>query len=242
MVTFVEVPLPTARVQLRFLLLVAGQALLAGGMVVDRDFCQGKKLRIQMETPSSETSGVSVPNTDSAGLASAACQGSGKRAARDAALGSLQEEKTSPFSGGEPCAKIQCHNHLELCFSRANDWSSCSFLRNLCKVVESDCFQSIWWGDDGDFIVIEEPFFITEVLARRGPLQILGIVTMKGFVRLLLHRGFYITEVLRPSSASSNQFLAEKAAISTPSEVRSPSTCETALGTVGLVASRSKRR
>lgn len=76
------------------------------GLVVDRDFCQGKNnLRTPMETPS-ETSGVSVPNTDSAVLASAARRVRGKRAARDAALGPLQEEKTSPVSGGEPKDRV----------------------------------------------------------------------------------------------------------------------------------------
>uniref|UniRef100_A0A803XQF9 HSF-type DNA-binding domain-containing protein n=1 Tax=Meleagris gallopavo TaxID=9103 RepID=A0A803XQF9_MELGA len=110
-----------------------------------------------METPS-ETSGVSVPNTSLAVSASAARQVHGKRAAQDAALGPLQEEKTSPISGGEPRAKRPCHDLSEKCSARAKDLSSCSFLRNLWKVAESDCFQPIWWGNDGDFIVIEEPF------------------------------------------------------------------------------------
>lgn len=88
----------------------------------------------------------------------------------------------------------------------------------------------------------EEPFFTTEVLARRWPLLISGVVTMKGFVRLHHRHGFYITEGDFPNSASSDKFLAEEAAVSTPSEVRSPSTCEIALRTVGLVASQSKGR
>jgi len=159
MVMFVEVPLPTALVPLCFLLLVAGQTLLAGGMVVDRNFCQGEKLRIPMETPSKETSGVSVPDTNLAVLASAAHRDHGKRAVWDAALGPFQKEKTSPFSPGEVCAKRPCHDLSEKSSAKAKALSSCSFLKNLWKDVESHHFQFIWWGNDGNFIVIEEPFF-----------------------------------------------------------------------------------
>uniref|UniRef100_A0A803XWH4 HSF-type DNA-binding domain-containing protein n=2 Tax=Meleagris gallopavo TaxID=9103 RepID=A0A803XWH4_MELGA len=216
MVTFVKVPLSAARVPLRFLLLLAGQALLAAGTVVDRNFCPGEKFTIPMETPSLETSGVSLPNTQSAVSASAAHRLRGKRAAADAALGPLQEEKTSPFSPGEVCAKRRCCGPSEKCSGKAHDMSSCSFLNHLRKVVESDGFQSIWWGDDGDFIVIEEPFFTTEVLARGG---VFDVGNMKDFVRLLHHHGFYIVDADLPTSASRARFLAEGVSISTPSEL-----------------------
>lgn len=79
--------------------------MLAGETVVDSYFFQGEKLITQMETSSSQTPGVSVPNTHSAALASAARPVRHKRAAQDAALGPTKEEKASPFSHGEPHAK-----------------------------------------------------------------------------------------------------------------------------------------
>lgn len=225
-----------------FFLLVARQASLAVGTFVERNFCQGEKLITQMETPSQETSGVSVPNINLAVAGSAARPVRCKRTARDAALGPIQEEKASPLSRGEPCAKRRHHDLFEKCSAKAKDLSSCYFLKNLWKVTESNHFQSIWWGDGGDFIVIEEQLFRTEVLARTGSLKIFDIDNMKSFVRHLHHHGFYITEGDSPSSASRAGFPAEGAAISTPCEVCSLSTCEIALGTVGLVASQSKMR
>lgn len=209
---------------------------------LDRNFCQGEKLITQMETPSQETSGVSAPNTNLAVAASASRPVRRKRTARDAAIGPTQKEKTSPLSCGEPSAKRRHHDLSEKCSAKAQDLSSCNFLKNLWKITESNHFQSIWWGDDGDFIVIEEPFFRTEVLARTGRLKIFDIDSMKSFVRHLHHHGFYITEGDSPSSASCAGFLAEGAAISSPCEVRSSSTCEIALGIVELVASQSKVR
>ena len=75
----------------------------------------------------------------------------------------------------------------------------------------------------------------SEVLARRGPLKIFYVDSMKGFVLHFHDHGFYIMDADLPSSSSHALFLAEREAISTPSEVRSLSTCETALGTVGFV-------
>ncbi|XP_003640497.5 heat shock transcription factor, Y-linked-like [Gallus gallus] len=172
-----------------------------------------------METSSSQTPGVSVPNTHSAALASAARPVRHKRAAQDAALGPTKEEKASPFSHGEPHAKRRHHDLSEKCSAKAKDLSPCYFLKNLWKVIESNHFQSISWGNDGDFIVIKEPFFRTEVLARRGPLKIFDIDSMKSFVQHLHHHGFYIIEGDLPSSASHAEILAEGAAISTPCEL-----------------------
>ncbi|NXJ08952.1 HSFY1 protein, partial [Odontophorus gujanensis] len=173
----------------------------------------------KMETSPSETSSVCVPNTDSAVSASGARRVRGKRAARDAALGPLHEEEASRFCGGEPPAKRRSHGLSERCSAKASDLSSCSFLRNLWEVVESDRFQSIWWGDEGEFIVIEEPFFRAEVLARRGRHKLFASESMTTFVCHLHHHGFYITEADLPSCASRARFLAEGAAFSTSSEL-----------------------
>ncbi|OXB52096.1 hypothetical protein ASZ78_016906 [Callipepla squamata] len=172
-----------------------------------------------METSPSETSGDSLPKTDSAVSASCARRVRGKRAARDAALGPLHEEEASQFSRGEPPAKRRAHGLSERCSAKANDLSSCSFLRNLWEVTESDRFQSIWWGDEGDFIVIEEPFFRTEVLARRGPHKLFSFESMTTFVRHLHHHGFFITEADLASCASRARLQGEGAAFSTCSEL-----------------------
>ncbi|XP_042751017.1 heat shock transcription factor, Y-linked-like, partial [Lagopus leucura] len=171
-----------------------------------------------METPSSETSGVSVPSTEAAVSASAARRLGAKRAAVHAALGPLQEEKASPFSPGEVSAKRQCRGLSEKCCGYDSDMTSCSFLNTLWKVVESVGFQSIRWGDEGDFIVIEEAFFRAEVLARGGTLQVFDVGNMKDFVRRLHQHGFYITDADLPTSAPCAQFLAQGASISTPSQ------------------------
>ncbi|OXB78893.1 UNVERIFIED_CONTAM: hypothetical protein H355_011298 [Colinus virginianus] len=172
-----------------------------------------------METSPLETSGDSARNTDSAVSASRARRVRGKRAARDAALGPLHEEEVSQCSPGEPPAKRRAHGLSERCSAKASDLSSCSFLRNLWEVVESDGFQSIWWGDEGDFIVIKEPFFRTEVLARRGPLKLFSFESMTTFVRHLHHHGFYITETDLPSCASPARLQGEGAVFSTCSEL-----------------------
>ncbi|NXC39354.1 HSFY1 protein, partial [Penelope pileata] len=166
-----------------------------------------------------ETSSVSALNTDSAVSASSVPQVCDRTVAQDAALGSMKESNTSQGSCEEPPAKRVRLNLSEKSSGEANDLSSCSFLKKLWEIVGSDRFQSIWWGDDGNSVVIEEMFFKTEVLARRGPLQSFEIDSMKTFIRQLhLHRFFNIQGDL-PRSASHGKFLADKAAVSTFSKL-----------------------
>jgi len=66
-------------VPLHFILLLAEQPSLAGETTADRNFCQGEQLGIKMETSSSETPEVSVPNADLADSASSVLQRWGKR-------------------------------------------------------------------------------------------------------------------------------------------------------------------
>lgn len=234
--TFVTIPthspLLTPRVPLRSILLLAGRPWLAGETAADRNFCQGEQLMIQMETSSSETPGVSAPNADLADSASPVPQRRGKRTARDAALGPTREENTSQGSQEESCAKRQRLNLSTKGSCKARD-SSCFFLRKLREIVESDCFQSIWWGDDENSIVIEETLFRTEVLGRTGPLHNLNIGCMKAFVRQLHLHGFFIVDSDLPTSASRAKFPAGGAA-SLPSEVRTPPAHRTPLGTGGI--------
>lgn len=175
-----------------------------------------------MEISLSETPSVSVPDIDSAASASSVLQVHGKADAQDAALGSRKAENTSQGSLEEASSKRQPLNLSEKCSGKANDFSSFSFLKKLWEIVESNHFQSIWWADDGNSIVIEETFFKREVLARRGCLQIFNISNMKTFIRQLhLHR-FFIIEGDLPRSASRAKFQADEAAVSTSSKVYSP--------------------
>uniref|UniRef100_A0A669PKA1 HSF-type DNA-binding domain-containing protein n=1 Tax=Phasianus colchicus TaxID=9054 RepID=A0A669PKA1_PHACC len=190
----------------------AGRTTLVGrGDAVDRNFCQGEQSIIKMETLSSETPGVPVPNADLADSASPVPQRRGKRTARDAALGPTREGNTSQGSQEESRAKRQRLNLSTKGSCKAHD-SSCFFLRKLCNTVESDCFQSIWWGDDKNSIVIEETLFKTEVLGRTGPLHNLNIGCMKAFVRQLHLHGFFIVDSDLPTSASRAKFPAAGAA------------------------------
>ncbi|XP_048815930.1 heat shock transcription factor, Y-linked-like [Lagopus muta] len=154
-----------------------------------------------METSSSETPGVSVPNAGSADPASSVPQRWGKRTARDAALGPTREEDTSQGSQEQSCAKRQRLDLSTKGSCKAHD-SACCFLTKLRKIVDSDCFQSIWWGDDENTIVIEETLFKTEVLGRTGPLHNLSIGCMKAFVRQLHLHGFFIVDSDLPTAAS----------------------------------------
>ncbi|NXF38638.1 HSFY1 protein, partial [Nyctibius bracteatus] len=51
-------------------------------------------------------------------------------------------------------------------------------------------FQSIWWGDDGNCIVIADKLFRKEVLGRRGHLKIFQTESMRGFIQQLKLHGF----------------------------------------------------
>ncbi|XP_052529546.1 heat shock transcription factor, Y-linked-like [Tympanuchus pallidicinctus] len=154
-----------------------------------------------METSSSETPGVSVPNAGLADPASSVPQRRGKRTARDAALGPTREEDTSQGSQEQSCAKRQRLDLSTKGSCKAHD-SACCFLTKLRNIVDSDCFQSIWWGDDENTIVIEETLFKTEVLGRTGPLHNLSIGCMKAFVRQLHLHGFFIVDSDLPTAAS----------------------------------------
>ncbi|XP_065585847.1 heat shock transcription factor, Y-linked-like [Cyrtonyx montezumae] len=131
----------------------------------------------------------------------------GKRAARGAALGQIQGENTSQKSKKEPTAKTRRLNLPKNGSSNIRgSVSSASFLRKLREIVDSDRFQSIWWSDDGNIIVIEENLFRTEVLGTTGPLSAFDIGSMITFIRWLHLHKFFITEADLPTSASRARF------------------------------------
>ncbi|NXL94384.1 HSFY1 protein, partial [Alectura lathami] len=165
------------------------------------------------------TSNVSVLNMDLAVSASPVPQVRGERVARDAASGTIKEENSSQGSREVPCAKRVHLSLPEESSGKANDFSSYSFLKKLWEIVGSDQFQSIWWGDDGNSIVIAAKFFQKDVLARRGPLRIFEIDSMKTFIRQLHLHGFFIMEGHLTTSAPRDKFLGDEAEVSAFTDV-----------------------
>ncbi|NXI69739.1 HSFY1 protein, partial [Anseranas semipalmata] len=168
------------------------------------------------EPSSAETSNVSVPNKpiDLAVSASPVLQVRDKRAACDADLGSIKEENTFQGSCDESCTKRVRLNISEESSGKADNLTSRSFLKKLWEIVGSNRFQSIWWGDNGNCVVIVEKIFKTELLARRGPLQIFEIDNMKTFICQLHLHGFCKMQWDLPRSASCDEFLANEGAVS----------------------------
>uniref|UniRef100_A0A8C3JA34 HSF-type DNA-binding domain-containing protein n=1 Tax=Calidris pygmaea TaxID=425635 RepID=A0A8C3JA34_9CHAR len=110
-------------------------------------------------------------------------------AAWDAAIGPLEEENTLQGFPEESWAPIMPFCFPEVCEETSQSPAD-SFLYNLWKIVGSRDFQSIWWGDDGNCIVIAEKLFRKEVLGRSGPLKIFETTSMRGFVLQLNLHGF----------------------------------------------------
>ncbi|OXB50775.1 hypothetical protein ASZ78_011143 [Callipepla squamata] len=187
-----------------------------------------------MDKSSSETPHISAETADSTVSASPAPHRRGKRAAHEAALGPEREENTSQGSQEESSAKRQRLNPPENGSWKAKgNQSFPSFLKKLREIVDSDRFQSIWWSDDGSTIVIEENLFRSEVLGRTGPLRVFKISNMRDFIQQLRLNKFFITEWDLPTSASRAQFPAA-GAMPVSSEVRSPPSHRTRLGTGGI--------
>ncbi|NWS86038.1 HSFX1 protein, partial [Toxostoma redivivum] len=65
-----------------------------------------------------------------------------------------------------------------------------SFLEKLWEILSSQSFESIWWGNDGNCIVIGEKLFRKEVLGRRGAQNIFEMESMRGFLLQLMFHGF----------------------------------------------------
>uniref|UniRef100_A0A8C9UJJ6 HSF-type DNA-binding domain-containing protein n=1 Tax=Spermophilus dauricus TaxID=99837 RepID=A0A8C9UJJ6_SPEDA len=74
-----------------------------------------------------------------------------------------------------------------------------SFPRKLWAIVEDDTFRSVYWGGEGDIMVIEADLFQREVLGRRGAERIFETDSLKNFIRQLNLYGF---SKIRPKDAS----------------------------------------
>uniref|UniRef100_F6YFL3 HSF-type DNA-binding domain-containing protein n=1 Tax=Ornithorhynchus anatinus TaxID=9258 RepID=F6YFL3_ORNAN len=98
--------------------------------------------------------------------------------------------------------------------SDSNDFFAFTFPKKLWKIIESDQFQSIWWNNDGNSIVIDEELFKKEVLESKGPFRIFETDCMKSFIRQLNLYGFSKIRYEFQRSASLADFLAEEKAVS----------------------------
>ncbi|NXS29250.1 HSFX1 protein, partial [Pomatostomus ruficeps] len=65
-----------------------------------------------------------------------------------------------------------------------------SFLEKLWEILSSQSFESIWWGNDGNCVVIGEKLFRKEVLGRRGAQKIFETESMRSFLLQLMFHGF----------------------------------------------------
>ncbi|PKK24681.1 heat shock transcription factor, Y-linked [Columba livia] len=168
----------------------------------------------KMELSSSETSCDSVQATgvDSSGSTSSLHEACEKRAAHDAAFGPPVEERSLQTSTKQPCSKGDCANCSEESSSKGNAPTCFRFLKRLWAVTESNRFESIWWGDNGKCIVINEDLFEEEVLARRDRLKIFESETMRSFTDHLRQHGFTRKLGTFPKSGSRSDLLAEEAA------------------------------
>ncbi|XP_027570445.2 heat shock transcription factor, X-linked-like [Pipra filicauda] len=87
-----------------------------------------------------------------------------------------------------------------------------SFLETLWEILSSQSFESIWWGNDGNCIVIGEKLFRKEVLGRRGPRKIFETESMRGFLLQLMFHGFRRMEGDSPLLTSMEELRAVAAA------------------------------
>ncbi|XP_009956304.1 PREDICTED: heat shock transcription factor, Y-linked-like [Leptosomus discolor] len=90
-------------------------------------------------------------------------------------------------------------NILEESSGKVNDFSSRSFLKELWKIFGSYWFQSIWWGDAGNCVLIaEKKIFKREVPGRREPLHIFETNSTKTFIHQFnLHGSAKWKEILQ---------------------------------------------
>uniref|UniRef100_G1NNR6 HSF-type DNA-binding domain-containing protein n=1 Tax=Meleagris gallopavo TaxID=9103 RepID=G1NNR6_MELGA len=87
-----------------------------------------------------------------------------------------------------------------------------TFPEKLWVLVESHQFKSIWWGQNGSCIVIDQEICQVEVLGKKGSLTVLETESMKSFIRQLNMYGFTKMQCDSRRSPSLPEFLAEEEA------------------------------
>ncbi|NXU33382.1 HSFY1 protein, partial [Thalassarche chlororhynchos] len=174
-----------------------------------------------MEPPSPETSWASNPEEPDWWAASTSPDhpGGDTGASWDAATGPPAVENALQGLPDEPWAPVMPFCFSEICANTSQS-SACLFLKKLWKIVGSHRFQSIWWGDDGNCVVMAEKLFRKEVLGRRGPLKIFETESMRGFILQLNLHGFCKMEGASFVSASIEELRALAAAGSALGKVR----------------------
>ncbi|KAK4808829.1 hypothetical protein QYF61_001337 [Mycteria americana] len=168
------------------------QAWLAGERAMAGSCSQAVKKVVKMEPPSPGTSwalDLQEPDWWAASTSPDHAEGD-TGTSWGAATGPLAEEKAFQGLPDESWVPIMRYHFWEEISANTNQPSARSFLQKLWKIVSSHRFQSIWWGDDGNCVVIAEKLFRTEVLGRRGPLKIFETESMRGFVLQLNLHGF----------------------------------------------------
>ncbi|NXS42634.1 HSFY1 protein, partial [Balaeniceps rex] len=145
-----------------------------------------------MKPPSLETSCASDPEESDWWAASTSPDhpGGDTGTSWDAANRPLTQEDAFQGLPDESWAPIICYHFWEETSANTNQASARLFLKKLWKIVSSHRFQSIWWGDDGNCIIITEKLFRKEVLGRRGPLRVFETKSMRGFILQLNLHGF----------------------------------------------------
>ncbi|NXA06293.1 HSFY1 protein, partial [Sapayoa aenigma] len=162
-----------------------------------------------MELSSSETSCASIPEEPAWWVASA----------------SRRDDTTPSWDAvaGPPADKSALQGWLDGSWDPKRKFSSLeisvdtkssdnSFLGKLWEILSSQSFESIWWGNDGNCVVIGEKLFRKEVLGRKGPWKIFETESMRGFLLQLMFHGFRRVEGGSPLLTSTEELRAVAAA------------------------------
>ncbi|XP_038596370.1 heat shock transcription factor, Y-linked-like [Tachyglossus aculeatus] len=138
----------------------------------------------------------------------------------DSELRELVEEKAFQTLAEEPLVKRHDYSLCDAGSVNDNQLHFLTFSKKLWKLVESDEFKSISWDDDGNFVVINEELFKTEILGRKGHLKIFETECMKSFIQQLNFCGFTRMQLDFQRSASLAEFLAEENEVSALSKLQ----------------------
>ncbi|NXM26964.1 HSFY1 protein, partial [Oxyruncus cristatus] len=163
-----------------------------------------------MEMSSPETSRAPNPEEPAWGVAPASRPGDDTGLSWDGAArppadkNALQDRLDEPW---DPKVKF-CSLKISVNTKSSED----SFLEALWEILSSQSFESIWWGNDGNCIVIGERLFRKEVLGRRGPRKIFETESMRGFLLQLMFHGFRRMEGDSPLLTSMEELRAVAAA------------------------------
>ncbi|NXL91226.1 HSFY1 protein, partial [Alectura lathami] len=76
------------------------------------------------------------------------------------------------------------------------------FPEKLWILLHCVLFETLWWGHDGKYFVIDEEMFKQEVLGWEGPFRLFETNSMKSIIHQLNHYGFTKVPRLHLTSAS----------------------------------------